>query len=511
MNAVTSITKPNLRIIFSSERVRRTIVGAVGALLLAAAFPRIGAAWCAPLGAAALFWGWQDASWKRAFGRGWFTGLIFFTISFWWWSNTIQADVGIFAYIAVVAAAALEALTFGAAAALGVLAARRAPAAVAPLAAAAAYTMLEWTRSIGTLGVPFAQLGTTQADTPLGVLAAYVGTNGVTFAICVFGAYAADALVRRTWRPFAVAVGGVLVALLLGWIAWPARTLAAPTIRVAAVQGNIRQTLKWQPGALQVAIARYTQMTAAATADDPALVVWPETVIADRGGLNADPELIARFAQLAARAHGTIVAGSIDIHDEHVYNGLYFIDGSGLQAIYDKHQLVPFAESFPGRRFLWWLPYVGELSGNFAAGKQVGVYPTAAGLRAGPMICWESAFGDIAYDEVRHGAQLLVISTDDAWFGTTSGPYQHAQIAQMRAIEFGTYVVRAAATGISGIIAPNGRWQTKLPLETQGTAFGKVGPPVGSFFARIGPTPIWLATIALYLLLVLVPWRRREA
>ncbi len=494
----------------SSERARRTAVGVVGALVLAAAFPRVGAAWGAPFGAAALFWGWQDPSWRRAFRRGWFTGLIFFSISFWWWSNTIQSDVGIFAYVAVIAAAALEALSFGIAAALATVARQRMPATLAPLGAALAYSALEWARSIGTLGVPFAQLGTTQADMPLKVLAAYLGTSGITLALCTIGAYAADALARRTWRAFAIATGSVALVTLIAWIAWPARSLATPSIRVAAVQGNIAQTLKWQPGALREAIDRYTRMTTATDAQRPALVVWPETVITDRQGLNNDPQLLARFTMLAAKAHTTLVAGSIDIHQGGVYNGLFFINAGGLEAIYDKRQLVPFAESFPGRRFLWWLPYVGELSGGFTPGRIPGVYPTMAGLRAAPLICWESAFGDLAYDQVRNGGQLLIISTDDAWFGTTSGPYQHAQIAQLRAIEFGTYVVRAAATGISGIIAPNGVWQTKLPLDTQGVAEGMVGPPVGSLFARYGPMPVWILTIACYLVLLLVPGRRGE-
>ncbi len=77
-------------------------------------------------------------------------------------------------------------------------------------------------------------------------------------------------------------------------------------------------------------------------------------------------------------------------------------------------------------------------------GRIDGVYPTNA-LAIAPLICWESAFADLAYAQMRKGAQLLVISTDDAWFGTTSGPYMHAQIAQLRAIETGAYVVRAAA------------------------------------------------------------------
>ena len=148
-----------------------------------------------------------------------------------------------------------------------------------------------------------------------------------------------------------------------------------------------------------------------------------------------------------------------------------------------------------------------ELSGRFSTGKVDGVYPTAA-LSVAPLICWESAFADLAFAQVRRGAQLLVVSTDDAWFGTTSGPYMHAQIAQLRAIESGAYVVRAAATGISGVIAPDGSWQKRSRMEEQTIVTGKVGPRVFTVFSLIGPTAVALALACLYVALLFV--RRRE-
>jgi apolipoprotein N-acyltransferase len=485
-------------------------LAAAGGLLLALAFPRAGVAVLAPVGAAALFLAWHRASWKRSFALGWFAGLIFFTISFWWWSTSIKTEVGALAYVAVVIAAAIEALSIGAAGVLAALVTRRAPAALAPLGAAAAFTIAEWTRSIGQLGVPFAQLGYTQAETPLRAIAAYAGTIGLTFVICILGAYGADAIARRVWRPFAAAGALVVVTAVAAWGAWPARTVAAPTIPVVAVQGNIAQSLKWQPNMLESTVERYTAMTRSAIATDPKLVVWPETVIAiNGGGLNQYPELLARFAQLARSGDATLVAGSVEIRGVSSYNTLYFFTPAGLTATYEKRQLVPFAEHFPGQAFLSWLPYVGQLNGNFAEGSANGVTPTSAGITVGSLICWESAFGDIAFQEVRDGAQALVIATDDAWFGTSSGPYQHAQIAQLRAIESGEYVVRAAATGISGIIAPDGSWTSRAPLEVQENVFGKIGLPAGSAFAHIGPMRVFFAIIALYLALVLVPWRER--
>jgi len=129
-------------------------------------------------------------------------------------------------------------------------------------------------------------------------------------------------------------------------------------------------------------------------------------------------------------------------------------------------------------------------------------------LPIAPLICWESAFADLAHAQIANGAQLLVVSTDDAWFGNTSGPYMHAQISQLRAVETGAYVVRAAATGISGIIAPDGAWQERSAMEQMVAVDGKVGPRVPTPFSSIGPTPIALSFALLYILVLVVPRAR---
>jgi apolipoprotein N-acyltransferase len=394
--------------------------------------------------------------------------------------------------------AIVEAPFWGFAAIACVLAYRYAHPALAPLAAAAAFTIFEWLRSIGLLAAPFDQLGYTQAGTPLRAIAAYAGTYGVTFALCVIGAYGADAIRRRTWRPFAIAVGAVIALTSAAWIAWPARHLPAPATRVTAIQGNIAQSLKWN--SLGLAISRYSMLTRTAAARKPQLVVWPETVITT--DLNRYPALLHAFLGLSREIGATIVAGSLDVSRDAAYNALFVLQPDGSYRVYRKRQLVPFAESFPGRSFLGWLPYVGELSGRFGTGKVDGVYSTTA-LPIAPLICWESAFADLAHAQIANGAQLLVVSTDDAWFGDTSGPYMHAQISQLRAVETGAYVVRAAATGISGIIAPDGTWQQRSKMEEMVAIEGVVGPRVVTVFSRIGPTPIAVALIVLYLVVTL--------
>ncbi len=490
---------------FSSSRLRDAGVAGCAAVALAAAFPKLGAAWLVPFAAAAQFWVWQGASWKWAALLGWFSGIVFFAIGFSWIGHTVGGYIGIFGPFLMFGPALIEAPFFALAGALAAVAYQRMRPELAPLGAAAAFTIAEWFRSIGILGAPFDQLGYTQADTPLRAIAAYGGSYGITFVLCILGAYIADAIHRRNVRPLAAACGIVVVLASVAWGAWPARRLPPPTIEVAAIQGNIAQSLKWN--ALDLAIFRYTIMTRTAALRKPKLIVWPETVITTT--LDIDPRLMQQFKDLAAESHATIVGGSLSLERRRMYNALYFFQPNRSYAIYDKRQLVPFAESFPGHAFLSWLPYVGELSGRFSTGTVDGVYPTAA-LSVAPLICWESAFSDLAFAQSRRGAQLLVISTDDAWFGTTSGPYMHAQIAQIRAIETGAYVIRAAATGISGIIAPDGTWQKRSRMEEQAIVPGKVGPRVPTIFSRIGPTTVALALLWIYVTLLFVPRRKSD-
>lgn len=478
------------------------------------AFPKFNAAWLGPVGAAGLFWLTQHLSWKRAFAYGWFAGAVFFMITFSWFGYTVGSFVGNFAFAIVVIPAVVEALFFGASAALASIAFARMPRAFAPAGAAAAFTVFEWTRSVGVLGVPFGQLGYSQASTPLAVFAAYAGTFGVTFAVCALGAYIAQAIATRDNRPLLAAVAATVLLWTAAWAEWPARDAATPTIRVAAVQGNIPQSEKsWNPQALAVAAQRYASLTEKTRAYQPQLVVWPETVMTTM--LNDyrfayNNALLVRLERLSKSLNTTLVVGAQDAHGGEVFNASYVFSPRGtLAAVYDKRLMVPFAESFPGKAFLSWLPYT-NLIGGFGTGTVDGVYD-AGGLRFAPLICWESAFADLAHAQLKNGAQLLVVSTDDAWFGETGGPYQHAQIAQMRAIEAGAWVIRAASTGISGIISPDGRYVEATDLDRDAVVLGRVGPPPGSFFARIGPTPVIALLAVMYALLLLTGTRRRVA
>jgi len=427
---------------------------------------------------------------------GWFGATVFFCITFSWFGFTVGGELGRFAFALVLVPALAEGAYAAASFTLAAFAFRRVAPPLAPVAAAAAFTIFEWLRSIGPVGLPFGQLGYSQADTPLAVFAAYIGTFGVTFVICALGAYLAQAVVLRRNRLLLGALAVIIVAWFACWFAWPARHITAPTMRVAAIQGNVPQSTKWHgPNALQHAITRYTTLTAQTSAYGATLTVWPETVITTV--LSLDARTQRSIAAIARMQQTTLAIGSLDQHDGQEYNSLFvFAPNGALAYIYDKRQLVPYAEAFPGRSFLGWIPYTNLITG-FGNGTLNSVF-NVDGMKIGPLICWESAFADLTYAQARAGAQAFIIVTDDAWFGETAGPYQHAQIAQLRAIETGSWILRAASSGVSGIIAPNGQYLQKTDLDRQAVVLGAIGPPAGSLFGRIGPTTFMIFLVVIY-------------
>jgi apolipoprotein N-acyltransferase len=315
------------------------------------------------------------------------------------------------------------------------------------------------------------------------------------------GAAATDARLR----PAAFgAIAAVLALTGTAWLAWPARTLAPPNVRVAAIQGNIPQTIKSTDAARLLAVQRYTTMTAAVAAQHPAFVLWPETVILT--DMTRDAGARAAFGALARRIGSPIFVGTI-VSDAagRLYNATVIFDRNGnVEATIAKRQLVPFAEFLPGPAWLRAIPAAAEI-GNFTQGHGPQIDPLT---HAGVLICWESVFGDIAIEAVRAGAAFFAIATDDAWFGTSDGPAQHAQATTLRAVETGRWIVRAAATGISGIVAPDGSWRARSALATQTTVVGDIGAPVDTLYTHIGPQPIGLAALA-FVILALLPWRPR--
>ena len=445
-----------------------------------------------------MFAAWCTLPPRTAALAGYASGLVFFMLGFSWFGETAGALVGPFAPLLDIGPALAEALAFAFAAWLASSAARRCDSRAVPFAAAAAFTLAEQVRSSTALGVPVEQLGTTMIDSPLRPLAAFAGGYGLTFATALLGTALGWWLLdrgdrRRGWTAGG-AWAGVALCAALAYACWPARHYAPPTTRVAAVQGGIAQSVKRSDAGLPLALARYTAMTRALRAQHPALVLWPETVITT--DFKQDPALRARMLKLAGEVGTRLYAGGFWDDGTRLQNALMIFDPranrSDVAALYVKEQLVPFAEYLPGPEWLRKVPYADQI-GAFRPGSNAEA--TYGGATA--LICWESLFGDIANARLRENPSLFLIATDDAWFGQTEFPYEHAQAATLRAVETGRWVLRAAATGISGIVAPDGTWTQRTGLGGAATIVGTVGAPAPGPYARIGPLGTGLAMLLL--------------
>lgn len=471
------------------------------AVALHLAFPRTGLWWLIPFALAGLFAQWSALSPRAALVQGYLAGTIFLTLDFFWFGETAGKLLGPFAFIIPVGPALVDAPAFAFAAVVTSLAARRCAPLLAPAVAAAAFVYAEWVRSTGVLAVPFGQLGLPLIDSPLRPLAAFAGGFGLTLAVALVAAYLAAAVRDRRLQPaFAVVTSAVVLCAGLAWLAWPARHLPPTTTRVAIVQGNIRQEIKSTSAARVLAVERYTTMTAALAGIHPSFVLWPETVILT--DMSADAAAREQFGALARRLHADLGVGTLirdPLSGKYQNAVVYFTPDGRPWATVAKRQLVPFAEHLPGPGWLRRLPFTDEIN-DLAPGRGPQLDPISG---AGTLICWESMFGDLAAEQVRAGARFFAVATDDAWFGTSDGPYQHAQASTLRAVETGRWIVRAAATGFSGIIAPDGSWRARSGLETQETIVGEIGPPLDTFYPHLRLQLFGLA-LALFIALALL-------
>jgi apolipoprotein N-acyltransferase len=485
--------------------------------------------WLAPLALGGLFASWMTLTPRAAAAAGYLAGIVFFALDFSWFGESAGALLGHFAFLLDVGPALVEGVAFAACAVATAVAARRLHGVAVAIIAAAAFTLTELLRSSGALGAPLYQIGAAFVDTPLAPLAAFGGVYTLTFVVALAAAVLAASMYEPNRRQAAlgIAATSLLISALttVAWWAWPARQPSPPSVRVAAVQGDIRQSVKWDPVSLPRAVDRYLELTSTLDSFHPQIVVWPETVVTT--DLVIDPVLAAvpanatlvdqsttlrrRFEGLARRLDTTLVVGSIEATTAGPYNDLFVFTPTGSTdgtpaSTYRKHQLVPFAEFLPGPAWLRALPFA-DLVSNFGAGTQPA--PVLTHWRIAPLICWEAGFTDLAAAQAAAGADFFAVATDDAWFGDSDGPYAQAQLAQLRAIETGRWIVRAAATGISGIIAPDGSWRERTSLDTATVVTGSIGAAQPTFYARLGPWPVG-AAIALVAFAAAVLGRRRR-
>jgi len=379
----------------------------------------------------------------------------------------------------------------------------RAPLSSVLIAFPAAWTLFEWLRGWVFTGVPWLALGYSQVDSPLAGFAPLIGVYGVSFATVLC---AGLLVVVTTGSLRARLAGGVALVFAFGLgqllmqMNW-ASPQGAP-LKVALLQGNIPQDLKFQADRYAMTLSIYKRLIEASTGQ---LVVLPETAIPRFLG-TVDPGYLKDIAKIALERRADVLIG-VPIRDPggRYFNSVVSVGASPSQR-YDKSHLVPFGEFVPAG-FGWMVRTLAIPLADFSLGPENPRPLALAGQLIAPNICWEDAFGEEIIRQLPE-ATLLVNVSNVAWFGDSLAPAQHLQISRMRALETGRTLLRATNTGMTAIIDPRGRVLARLPQFTEGILEGEVRGYTGaSPYVKVGNTPIVLTCIALLAALAFI--RRR--
>ncbi len=400
-----------------------------------------------------------------------------------------------------------------------------------------AWVACERLRAYGDLAFPWTPLGYALTRFPfLLQFADFVGIYGVSFWLVVLNVLLFEVIQargqplrrRKCLALWLLVFGSVNLYNAFRWLRGIGPT--SGHLRVAVIQPNIPQRIKWDERFARQILTKVFTMNASATGPSTDLVVWPETAIP----YYIDERRPFNLTEMGDLPGGNtrILTGVLDSSEDnrgqpYFYNVAALFDSSGAMLNrYKKMYLVPVVEKYPFRRLVGFTRSffsTQDISyGAMDSGKELTVFTLpGAGLKAGAaspwgqvklaakfsvMICYESAFPQLSRAYRLRGAQFLVNITNDAWFGRSFAPYQHASFLVVRAIENRTAIVRCGNTGISGFIDPLGRWQQKTALSTEAILSGTIPlTEKPTFYTRFGDMIVYLCygVLGLFLLMAL--------
>src|SRR5688572_49813 len=398
------------------------------------------------------------------------TGLVYFVGTVYWTSTVVATYGNLPAALAIVAMVllALYLSLFPAVMALVTSRLITRGGAGALYFAPAAWVATEFFRGYLFGGFPWVPLGNSQVTVlPVAQLASVFGVYGLSALVAFVNASIAFALLTSgRSRLKAIAAAAVVLVATGAWGAWRIQdgslTREGTPVRIGLAQGNIEQSDKWRPGEARRIFTTYIGLTRDMARRGAQYVIWPES--STPFTFESDPVGEQQMRALAREVKVPILFGS----DQQVvvggepahYNAAFQLNPDGTTgAVYRKIHLVPFGEFVPMSEWLTFFPPLVQTLAGFAPfkpGDSMVMLPVGERLTS-TAICYEVVYPSLVREAVLGGSELLTTITNDGWYGHSSAPYQHFEMASMRAIEHGRYLARAANTGISGVIDPYGR------------------------------------------------------
>ncbi len=378
-------------------------------------------------------------------------------------------------------------------------------------------------------GFPWNPLGSLLFSHPLLALPArIVGTTGLSFLILLETALLAFALsrlprTRAAWKGLWLLFPVGLLAL---WLVWGKALEVgmdhSPSLPVSLIQGNIPPDRKWSPETLRENLSRYLSLSRQAIGEGGRFLVWPETAltVVYNGPRTHLSPLLAPTLSPPGASGVSLLTGAVGERPEpdspvgisFTNSAVLYSPGGEVIAAYDKRHLVPFGEFLPLPALFGWLRPMTGITGDMASGHRSVLFPlpNRAG-EAAPLICYEALYPSLSRENLGKGTLLVVIS-DDAWFGNTSAPWQLFRESGMRAAENGVYLVRAANTGLSGIVAPDTTVPAIGPLFRQAVVTGNVRLETGqTFYRRHGEWVLRLCLLSLLFGAAILPLLKKRS
>ncbi len=355
---------------------------------------------------------------------------------------------------------------------------------------------MEWLKGWVLTGFPWLSIGYAHINSPLAGFAPIIGVYGISALSILISLLLVRFKPNRQYSLLLVAGLIGLIGFALNKIEWTRPS--GPPLDIAMVQGNIPQEMKWRREARSKIINIYWSATQDLLDSD--LIVWPEVAIPGR---SEDMQPLLKSMEQTLRKHDTRLLTGIVVSDwmkREYYNSMIMLGVE--QGVYHKRHLVPFGEYYPFRSLILWMrKYINIPMSDMTPGPDAQAMMSAKGVNIGVSICFEDVFSrDINLD--LPAANILLNTSNDAWFGDSLAPHQHLQIAQMRALETGRPMVRSTNTGRSAFIDHKGHITAasgQFKLETARASIqGRIGATPFIYFAKLQP---WL-TLAIALIAV---------
>jgi apolipoprotein N-acyltransferase len=475
------------------------LLAAIAGILFTLAFAPFDYAYLAPMALILLFASWQNITPGRALSRGYLFGLGAFGLGVSW----VYISIHDFGRANMLSSALVTGLFVGfwalfpaLAGYLSVKLRTKDRGLISIMVMPVVWLLIEYFRGYWVLnGFPWLQIAYSQLETPMAGYIPVTGVYGTGFLVALTASVIVFMFQTRNHRLLlttALALIWTTGSVLQG-IKWT-EAIGDP-IRVSLIQGNIKQDQKWRPENKLNTLRYYKTMTE--THWDSSVIVWPETSIP--AYLSEVNEWFLLPLSKAAQQHKSDLIVSLPAHgnsEDEKYNAVMTLGKE--TALYRKKHLLPFGEYLPWRPVSGFiLNSLGMKLGNFKPGGIDQPLLKAGGYSFITSICYEDAFGDANIIGLPDAAYLVNV-TNDGWFGNSMEPHQHLQIARMRAMETGRFLLRATNTGVTAVVAPNGRIISKAP-PFEATVLTETITPMGGMtpYARIGDQPVILVLMIL--------------